>query len=143
MKFRRRLWGFHEDEGPDGGEYVAPEEGDRPEHDTIHEADLVGSLTETEDVHLPVIDLDFPCALVPSRTPGHFHLYIDHPTATDDFFAVLDAMVKAGWVQQGYLHASEARGQTFVRIRPQTPCDIHGLPHEVEGELPESLQVPF
>lgn len=143
MKFRRRFWSFHEDEGPDGGTYVPPEEDDRPEHQNALDAKLIGSLTDTEDVHLPVIDLDFPCHLVESRTPGHFHLYIDHPTSTGAFFAVLDAMVRAGWAQEGYRNASEARGQTFVRIRPETPVNADGSAKWVEGEVPEELQEPF
>lgn len=75
----------------------------------------VTSLTEDENWQLPVIDLDFPCELVPSSTPGHFHLYINKPTDKTSFLMALDAMAYAGWVEPGYVAASERRGYTVVR----------------------------
>lgn len=68
------------------------------------------------DWHMPVIDLDFPCDLVPSSTPGHFHLYVDRITGHEAYRKVLEAMVEAGWVQRGVLSGFDYRGFTAVRL---------------------------
>lgn len=72
--------------------------------------------SDNEDTHLPVIDLDFPVALVPSSTEGHFHLYINKPTDLMKFDAVLEAMVDAGWVEAGYYYAFRRRMYSVVRM---------------------------
>lgn len=41
------------------------------------EPNCVGSLLAYGKLHAPTLDVDFPCELVPSSTPGHFHRYID------------------------------------------------------------------
>lgn len=96
-----------------------PAEADRYEVATEAEATLIGSLTNvtTKDgpMHLPVIDIDLPCKLIPSSTEGHFHLYIDHPMPWGQYVELLAALAFAGIVEKGYVNASERRGQTFVR----------------------------
>lgn len=82
------------------------------------EANLIsseGTLFEEDEFHYPVIDLDIPCRLIPSSTPGHFHLYIDHPVPQDKYLAMIQAMADAGVVQQFYAEAAKLRGATFVR----------------------------
>lgn len=66
--------------------------------------------------HKLVIDLDVPATLVPSTTPGHSHLYIDHPMTWRTYLDVLRALARAGIVEEGYVGASEARGYTAVRL---------------------------
>lgn len=66
--------------------------------------------------HKLIIDLDLPAKLVPSSTPGHFHLYVDHEIEKDAYFGLLAALVRAGLVEPGYLGASESRGYTAVRL---------------------------
>jgi hypothetical protein len=68
-----------------------------------------------EMYHLPVIDIDHPCRLVESSTPGHFHLYIDVPMKGVVFFDLLRALADAGVVEEGYARVSEERGEAFVR----------------------------
>lgn len=68
------------------------------------------------DNHKPVIDLDFPCALVPSSTEGHFHLYLDKVLKADDLMKLLKVMSEVGLVEEGYYKASLARGYTSVRL---------------------------
>lgn len=65
--------------------------------------------------HLPLLDLDYGATLVPSSTPGHFHLYLDQPVAWDKYVAVLDAMVDAGMLQEGFVRHSKRRGFTALR----------------------------
>lgn len=67
-------------------------------------------------MHYPVLDIDLPCELVPSSTPGHFHLYIDHPVSDGAYWDLIAAMVACGIVQPGYLGASRARGYTAARL---------------------------
>lgn len=67
-------------------------------------------------MHAPVIDIDVPCTLVESTTPGHYHLYIDHPMTFDDFVLMLKAMAAAGVVEHGYAGAVQAQGFAAVRL---------------------------
>ena len=89
---------------------------------TFDRADLVGSKcwngTLPTNRHLPVIDLDIPCTLVGSRTPGHHHLLIQKDVSWSAYVEILNAMADAGLVERGYVHATVRRGQGFVRLRP-------------------------
>lgn len=67
-------------------------------------------------MHVPVIDLDMPCTLVPSSNPGHFHLYIDHPVNWPAYVRALEALRDAGIVQPGFVHAAQERGYTTARL---------------------------
>lgn len=81
-------------------------------------ANLVGSRLkgdEPEGLHAPVLDLDFPARLVPSTTPGHFHLYLDVAMPWRKYRALLMALCTAGIIEPGYMKASIARRATFVR----------------------------
>lgn len=77
-------------------------------------ANLLSS--ETPDGrHAPVIDIDMECRVVPSRTKGHYHFYIDKPIAWWRYRLMLKAMTIAGIVEPGYYKASVRRRMTFVR----------------------------
>ena len=82
-------------------------------------ATLVGSATgrytKFGSMHMPAIDIDFPCELVESSTPGHFHLYIDKEISLDHYLNILQAMMNAGIVQTGFYKSAVRRGQTFLR----------------------------
>lgn len=80
----------------------------------IETANMVSSLT-TAGNHMPCIDIDLPCRLIESRTPGHFHLYIDREMSRDAYMALLAVMADVGIVEAGYYRASKARGMTFLR----------------------------
>jgi len=95
-------------------EFVRPE---RQLVTRIEDANLVSSFTE-RGLHKPVIDLDVPARLVPSKTPGHFHLYIDVEMEWDDYSELLWALAKAGIVEQNYVAASNVAGMSFVRTAP-------------------------
>ena len=66
-----------------------------------------------------MIDLDYPAKLVPSRTNGHWHLYLDKSVDWDKYQKVLLALADAGLVEQGYAEASIANGYSGVRIPPE------------------------
>jgi hypothetical protein len=68
------------------------------------------------DMHRPVLDLDMPCRLIPSSTPGHFHLYIDRAMTWETYAELLGALSKANIIEPGYAGASLARGYTRVRL---------------------------
>lgn len=77
-------------------------------------ANLVSSLCDN-GMHMPTLDIDLPCRLVPSSTPGHYHLYIDVALEQEKYLRLVDAMAEAGIVQKFYAEAARIRGATFVR----------------------------
>lgn len=85
-------------------------------------ADLVCS-DVGDGMHMPLIDFDLPVQLVPSGTPGHFHLYIDKAIEWEDYKAILRSMAEAGIVQWGFFEATVERGFGSVRHpdRPKAP----------------------
>ena len=95
------------------------QEAHRVQVSTLEEANLVGSKAEHQfsaEMHWPVIDIDVPIAAVPSKTEGHYHLYIEKAISWPHYMLLLTVMAQAGIVEWGYLNASIARGQTFVRL---------------------------
>lgn len=80
------------------------------------DANLVSSALEGDGMHAPVLDLDFPCALVPSSTPGHYHLYLDKVMPWDEYGQLLWALRAAGVLQSGFVAAAISREQTMVRL---------------------------
>ncbi len=78
------------------------------------DGNLLSSLC-VDGSHRPVIDLDVPVRYVPSTTEGHGHLYVDVPMDWERYSRLLVALEAAGLVEPGYVRASFAREQTFVR----------------------------
>jgi len=85
---------------------------------TAAEANLVTSyaVAYTDHLHYPVLDLDFGVQVVPSSTPGQYHLYLDRIVSWEKYSRVLDAMADAGLLERGYVDASKKRGHTAVRL---------------------------
>lgn len=105
---------YHEDDANERNEPV-----DKDFGNTISSR-IVGTDTETPDdgttwKHAPVLDLDFPAMLVPSSTPGHFHLYLDKVMTWPEYEQLLEALEVAHVLEPGYVSASRARRATFVR----------------------------
>lgn len=65
--------------------------------------------------HYPILDLDFPCELIPSSTEGKFHLYMNKEVTWLQYQNVLTAMAAAGLLEPGFVGASIAAGTTFLR----------------------------
>lgn len=85
------------------------------------DATLVTSLISIGDphpmsLHMPVIDIDLPCAWVPSTNEHHGHLYINQVVTFDGLVEILEVLEKHGIVQSGYRAAAEARGYSAVRV---------------------------
>jgi hypothetical protein len=84
-----------------------------------HESNLVSSLYHDSltqmDEHMPVLDIDVPCRLEPSSTPGHHHLYIDKPMSWETYQGLLEALCSAGVIEHGFHEYSVNLGATFVR----------------------------
>ena len=66
--------------------------------------------------HKVVLDIDLPAQLIPSSTPGHYHLIIDREVTWEHYAAMLITMGAAGILEPGYVGASLARGYTAVRL---------------------------
>ncbi len=88
---------------------------DREEVVSGEDATLISS-SIGYDIHLPVLDIDYPAALVPSSTPGHFHLYLNREVTWDNYVGLLWALYKCGLIEEGFFKMSIARGQSFVRF---------------------------
>lgn len=69
-----------------------------------------------DDIHKPILDIDFPVKAIGSSTPGHFHLYIDKEMPWYDYELLLRAMTVVGLLEPGYLDASLKRKHTSVRL---------------------------
>jgi hypothetical protein len=95
------------------------------EVDSENEANLIASLT-VNDTHAPVIDLDLPVRLLPSKTPGHFHLYLDVEMPKEDYFKLLQVMSEVGLVEEGYYKASVSQGSSYVRNQEMAIRDALG-----------------
>lgn len=91
------------------------------------EANLVSSLLDNGK-HSPALDIDFEARLVPSSTPGHFHLYLDGlELEWTEYRTLLIALAQAGVIQHGYASACIDRGATFLRPPGQTKYEGDGL----------------
>lgn len=64
--------------------------------------------------HYPVLDIDFPCELRPSKTEGHHHLLINRPMAWRHYKKILKSLAKAGVVDKDWVRLSLRRGFSMV-----------------------------
>lgn len=78
-------------------------------------ANLITSYSNGTGGHKPVIDLDFPARLIPSTTPGHYHLYIDEAISWNAYVQILNALLNAGLIQQAWYEGAINNGYTAVR----------------------------
>lgn len=128
-KSKRRLWFSKRIDDLKNGRdhldgYHPVEPKDRTEVTTEMEANLIGSQVPLKGPmrhddwtpHRPVIDIDYPAQLVPSRTPGHYHLYLDKEISWAAYKKVLTALAEAGLIQHGYAAASIHSKQSFARV---------------------------
>lgn len=67
------------------------------------------------ELHAPVLDIDFGAQLLPSSTPGHFHLYFEKAMTWDKYCGLLRALGDVGILEAGYVKASLRRGYSSVR----------------------------
>lgn len=82
----------------------------------IHRANIVTSKIAGTAWHKPVLDIDLPVTVIPSSTPGHFHLVIDRWMSWPRYARLLQELALAGVLQTGYVNASLSRGHTAIRL---------------------------
>ena len=84
-------------------------------------AEIVSSkIIDTEhgvytDQHSLMLDLDFPCNLIESSTPGHYHFYGDRRMGWHQYKRVLKVLWQAGVIEHGYYRAAIRQGATHLR----------------------------
>ncbi len=88
--------------------------GEKVKPSTKEEANLISSETDA-GCHLPVLDIDYSAELIPSTTPGHFHLYLNKPVSWEKYENVLKALSEAGLIEEGFYRNSVKRQATYVR----------------------------
>lgn len=98
------------------------------------------SFDATEPRHIVVLDIDYPAALIPSETAGHFHLYLDVPGGIpqNEYMGLLKKLSELGVIEKGYYAASWQRGHSDVRLpwvskaesAPTTALSIVPIPQE-------------
>jgi hypothetical protein len=103
------------------------------------DANLIGSLVrgkllDYSSVHMPVLDIDFPCELIPSSTPGHFHLYLNKEIEWNKYWILLQNLAESGIIEEGYMRAAYHHGGTFVR---KPGVFKNGVAKEPEAKTPE------
>lgn len=95
----------------DGSQYL------RGEVTSLDDANVVSSeLYDDRGRHTVALDIDHPARLVPSSTPGHWHLLIDVTMDWERYREVLIALAGAGVIQEGYMRASLEREGTHLRL---------------------------
>lgn len=88
---------------------------DVPEKD-YEKAHLVSSSVKNdEDMHLPVLDIDYSAHLEPSSTEGHYHLYLNKKITWEQYQKLLNIMSECGLLESGFVEASINRGYSSVR----------------------------
>lgn len=99
-------------------------------------SELVDAEGNRTGYHTVMLDIDHPVRVLPSSTTGHYHLYIDVPVEETKYFDALDALAKAGIVEQGYVEASRARAGTHLRL-PWVKKNAEFFETEEEAEAAE------
>lgn len=86
----------------------------------IAEADLDrANLVSSElpnGLHAPVIDLDFEVHLLPSSTPGKYHLYIDKHITWEQYESLLTGFYMAGLIEAGWYNNALQDKRTYLRL---------------------------
>lgn len=77
--------------------------------------DLIGSRLPN-GLHIPLFDFDFPVYLLQSKTPGHYHCYLDQPITFTAYDNILKAFEEAGIIQNLWRKNLEISQQTYLRI---------------------------
>lgn len=90
--------------------------------------------------HKVVLDIDHEASLIPSSTPGHYHLYIDVEVEEGRYWSMLQAMAEAGVLEEPYERISVDRGHSDVRL-PWIDKPVKPEPEPVV-EVPASNELP-
>ena len=113
------------------GEYGGTARPRRVEVKDVDQANLVSSLT-VNNTHAPALDIDFPVHVVPSSTPGHYHLYLEKELSWVDYHKLLTTLYEVGIIEKEWFDMSMSFMQTYLRLPhihkepPSSPSYRHG-----------------
>lgn len=80
-------------------------------------SDLASTVWDGDGVlHAVTLDIDHEVTVIPSSTPGHYHLYIDHGLTWPQYVKLMNVMADIGLLEQGYVDASLNRGFSSLRL---------------------------
>jgi len=87
----------------------------------VKKANLVTSVVKstkgkTNEMHRPLLDLDFEVSVLPSSTPGHNHLYIDKEMSKEDLDKLVNVLNEVGLLQNGIKNGWNRRGALSLRL---------------------------
>lgn len=77
------------------------------------DGNLISSFCENGQ-HMPVIDIDYSADLVPSKTEGHFHLFLNKPVPWNKYLKVLEALADAGLIEHKFYLMAKQHSMSFV-----------------------------
>lgn len=136
-------------EEPPAGEYTRPSETADLDQANLITSKVAGQPESSSDPfldlfgpsgrHKVVLDIDLPVTVLPSTTPGHHHLFIDHEVAWDDYVNLLEALATCGLVEPGYVNSSKQRGYSCVRLPWVKKVD----PPEPIPATPDTVDLAF
>lgn len=84
--------------------------------DSLDDANVISSKVKGTTRHKVIIDLDFPAALIPSTTEGHFHLYLDKELTSPEMEKLLVALHEAGIIAEGNMNQWHRFRAVFLRL---------------------------
>lgn len=85
----------------------------------IDKANMITSemlLPASTNMHNIILDIDYEAQLVPSSTPGHYHLFLDKVMPWPTYEKLLKALAEAGIIQWGFYEGAVKRKATSVRL---------------------------
>lgn len=94
----------------------------RESHRGVEVADLADAQVVTSETtanpfkHKVLLDIDHEAMLIPSTTPGHYHLLIDVEVPWEKYVDMMDAMAEAGVIEAGFAKAARKRGFSTLRM---------------------------
>lgn len=79
-------------------------------------ANVVSSLC-IDGLHRPALDIDIPCVMFESATPGHCHLYFPTVALTwERYLKLLLALEECGIIEPKFRYFAARREQTILRL---------------------------
>ena len=85
------------------------------------EAHMVVSATG-KGTHKPTLDIDLPCILEQSATPGKFHLFIDKELSEKDYDKLLHVLLEVGIIEKGVIDLQWTKSR--FTAKPEPMCAV-------------------
>lgn len=77
---------------------------------------MTSEIVDSAGLHAPVLDIDFEASLIPSSTPGHYHLVLEKAMTWKRYRKLIKALGKAQILEEGYVRATLSRGYSSIRL---------------------------